>query len=346
MVDLQGVEDSPCKHTHTNYRFIRIVSYSATGSTACLFSILSAPLSGSRGQRCLSGPSAAGDKIPTVRQTEPKLHPTNVQLISEQSKEHNVLCLVSGTVHKQVWYLKHSLTLLQVLWFGLPHTCTTTKTTILTRTQRQQSEERLKDSTTSISPCVWVLPNVSSAGASTFCAVSEVGLVVVGCHVCAVYASSPKLVCLSRGLLKNRSPERGQDSGVTRGLPRVRTCSPLKWWTHHEGVAYLSCVCVFVYWASSCRLCRRCCLSSCCAPAAHRCQAGNSRHSGSSPSMSWDLACLCRDGTALKWTSGQTRARARLTWTWCFNTSVQIKSHNNSNKPQQHVDEQLWSSAR
>lgn len=66
---------------------------------------------------------------------------------------------------------------------------------------------------------------------------------------------------------------------------------------------YLFDVCFFESWAASCRPCRRCCPSSGCAPAAHRCQAESSGRSGSLPSMFWDLACLCRDGTDLKGTN-------------------------------------------
>ena len=81
----------------------------------------------------------------------------------------------------------------------------------------------------------------------------------------------------------------------------------LKWCRCFTCMSYLSCVGVPVCWAASGTLCRHCCLSSCCAPAAHRCQAESSTHSGNLPSMSWDLACLRLDGSVLKPTSMGTK---------------------------------------
>lgn len=84
-----------------------------------------------------------------------------------------------------------------------------------------------------------------------------------------------------------------RDEGLCHTRPRVV-------WLNSPRASHLSCVCVFACWAASCRPCRRCCLSSCCTPAAHTRQEENSRHSGSLPSTFWGRACFCRGGIALR----------------------------------------------
>lgn len=155
------------------------------------------------------------------------------------------------------------------------------------------------------------------------------------CQMCLLQGSPPSVVCLKWVLLlwaakcawcmyrRLNSPVflgtcwttaalREEDRAVTWGLSdNMSGCVYLWRWIpllkiQFKGASYPSCACVFgCCWEASCRLCRHCCLSSCCTPAAHRCQAESSMHSGNSPSTSWDPVCLCLDGTALKWTSGQ-----------------------------------------
>lgn len=109
----------------------------------------------------------------------------------------------------------------------------------------------------------------------------------------------------------------------------IKKCLPLKCYIHFTCLSYLSCVFVFVCWAASCRLCRHCCLSSCCVPAAHRCQAENSRRSGNSLSTSWDLACLCLDSTVLKRTTIEknTGLYVCLSFSGCTIFNPQFFSH-------------------
>lgn len=212
------------------------------------------------------------------------------------SESQNSLHLVS-----HVWYLKHSLSLLLVLWFGLPHPCTTTRTFTLTgNTGGNHNNNKT----------LWL--RVSHR-------------VFECCQMGLLQGSPPSVACLKwvslwRVARRAWCMHHHLNSPVFPGACRtaaalredrtllshevcLRTREEI---IHFKDVSYLSCVCVFVCWASSCRLCRRCCPSSCCAPAAHRCRAENLRHSGNSPSMSWDPVCLCLDGTVLKWTCVQT----------------------------------------
>lgn len=121
-------------------------------------------------------------------------------------------------------YLKDSLILFLVFWFGLPHPCTTTITII----PLQLGDSSVTDTQNSIlleqkfiSPCAGMLLKVFCALVSVFCGMSEMALVVGGCQVWGEYVSSclhcPALVCLSLLLLSSCSPE-GEDRTVTDNL--------------------------------------------------------------------------------------------------------------------------------
>lgn len=149
-------------------------------------------------------------------------------------------------------------------------------------------------------PKVWPLLKMSSAGGSTLSAVFEHTSVIVGCQVWDVVARL-SLVLLSPGRIED--VDKIQEQSCLK-VYIMKFCTDAQ--STHSGPAYLACVCACVCWAASCRPWRHCCLSSCSVPAARRHQAKNSRHSGSSLSMSLGPGCLFLDGIVLQQTSKET----------------------------------------
>lgn len=107
----------------SNFWTRRARSYSATGPTACTFSILVALHSGSTGQCRWRGPLSAGEKPDSW----------------SASRGQTALWAYAARltwVDQGGLYVKDGLVLLLLFWFGLPRPCRTTSTsTILSRHQ-------------------------------------------------------------------------------------------------------------------------------------------------------------------------------------------------------------------
>lgn len=91
-------------------------SYSATGPTACVSSILSALHSGSTGQCCWHGPLSVREKRKKIMRSSPtERDPTASQ--AHATSAHSV--------NPNVVYIEDGLVLLLLFWFGLPRPCRT-----------------------------------------------------------------------------------------------------------------------------------------------------------------------------------------------------------------------------